>query len=252
MSGLSPEQVEELMKLLEKALEQIWNSLPPEARQRLMDLYINLRQAITAVRNAGPGQLTAALIALLERIQAFLARLIGVWDNFIARARLSWLIGRIEIYLKAHLAAGGAAAEGGAAAAEGGAAAGGSAAGIGLAGVLIILLEIIVLLIGLYYWHDYWKGVSTTPPTPYGGRPCGTSRAPVATGLSDWDISVGTARSWNNLMEKCRATAASYACSGTCASGTCKGVPAIQDFDQTRLFLGTYSWAKFDVYCECV
>jgi hypothetical protein len=245
MPGLSPEQVKELMKLLEETLEQLWNSMPPDVRQELMDLYISLRQSITALGNTDPSQLTPALIALLERIQAFLARLVGVWDNFIARARLSWLIGRIEAYLKGHLAATSGAG-------EEGATAGGTLAEIGLSGVLAILLEIIVLLIGLHYWYEYWAKDAKTAPRPYGGRPCGKSHLPVATGLRRSDISYGTVRSWNHLMEKCRTAAASYPCSGSCTSGTCKGVPAIQDFDQTRLVFAVYSWATFDVYCECV
>lgn len=250
MAGLSPEQIEELAKQLETVLGELWDLLPQDVKDKLINLYIDLRNAITALRNAPPGGITAALIALIERLQAFLARLIGVWDNFIARARLSHLVGQIERYLKGHLESLALEAEEGAGVIEGGAAAGETAGGVALGGCLLVLLEIIVLLAGLVWWYNWWK--EKVAPVPFGGRPCGKSRQPVATGLTVVNRSYGGTRSMEHAMEKARKAAAAIPCSGGCPAGKCTGVPAITNWDQSTAILWMKTTLTFDVYCECI
>lgn len=251
---LSPEQLEALLREMEQMLERIWNKLPPDRRAQMDALYRALRDAIQAARAAGPAAARSNLIAIAERLQAFIAHLLRYFDSWFIRDQLKWLVHRIYLHLRA-LGPGGAGAviAGGEAAAAGGSitVGGVTIAGIGAATVGALLIEILIILYGLSWWWDYWERISETPAAPVGGASCGGTM-PVAQGLTDWDISWGSARSWKNLMAKMRKTAAGYACPGTCKTGTCTGNPAVMDFDQTRLGVATYSWARFDVYCECL
>ena len=109
-----------------------------------------------------------------------------------------------------------------------------------------LLIELIAIFVGSISGTSTARSRLVTAPLPFGGKSCGNGK-PVAQGLKDWDISSGAVRSWNNLMAKVRGTAATYSCPGTCATGKCTGCsPAIIDYDQTSLFLGTYSSCTFE------
>lgn len=248
---MSPEQLEALLVQMEQLLERLWKELAPAQRAALQELYKALQLAIGAARAGGPAAARATLIALAERLQAFIGGLMRIFDNDFLRSQLRWLVSRIHVYL-AHLGAGAAGAEAGGAAGAGAGAGGGAViGGLTVAGLFIVLIEIVVALLALILWAMHVKETHKAPPTHVAGPSCG-SPLPIATGLTEWDISVGTLNSWQNLMAKMRKRAALYPCKGSCASGRCTGNPAVMDFDQTRAFLVTHSWARFDVYCECL
>jgi len=242
---LTPEQLEQTLRLLEELLDKLWGKIPPDAQARLRDLYIALRQAIMQARQAGVAGAGPALITLIERLQAFLARLRGVWPNRFWETYIKDLVARLGQLLR--LATGAAAGEAGGTVVIGGV----TITGITAATVAALLFEVVIVVFGLILWWDYWAEVSERTDAPLGGKPCGDPM-PVAQGLTEWDISWGTARSWRNLMAKVRKTAETYQCKGDCDTGECKGSAAITDFDQTRALFVTHSWCRFDVYCECL
>jgi hypothetical protein len=243
---MSPEQLEALLLQIEQLLERLWKELTAAQRAQLQALYAALQAAIVAARAGGPAAARATLIALVEALQAFIGGLMRIFDDFFLRSQLRWLVSRIHVYL----AGMGSAAAG---AEAGGTAAGGATVigGLTVAGLAIVLVEIVAVLLALIIWAVHVKETHKAPPTHVAGPSCGNPM-PVATGLTEWDISVGTLNSWENLMAKMRKRAALYPCAGACASGKCTGNPAVMDFDQTRAFLVTHSWARFDVYCECL
>ena len=123
--------------------------------------------------------------------------------------------------------------------------------GITVGTVALLLIEIVALIGMLVLWWEYWKDRTEEPADLYGGKPCGNGQ-PVAQGIKVTDTSWGTRRSWDNLMDKAKARAKEEACQGDCENGNCIGVPAVMDFDQTRLVVATHSWLIMDVYCECI
>lgn len=247
---LSPEQLEKLLGEIERILQRIWDSLTPEQKARLEAMYLQLRAAVQAARTAGPAAARETLLAILEKLQEFIGALMREAKSWFARDQLRWLVSRIYEHMKAI----GPSAGAGAAAAEtaGAGGAGAVAGGLTLGGILILILWILGCILGLVMWGLHVADDHDKTPTPVGGPSCGNP-LPVAQGLTEWDISVGTLNSWENLMAKMRKRAAQYPCgSGACASGKCTGNPAVMDFDQTRMLFATYSWARFDVYCECL
>ncbi len=251
---LSPEQLEALLKQMEQMLERIWDKMPPDRKAAAEALYRALRDAIQAARAGGPAAARANLVAIAERLQAFVAHLLRYFDNWFIRDQLKWLVHRIYVHLRALGPGGaGAVAAGAEAAAAGGTftIGGVTVAGITAATLAALLIELLIIVYGLSCWWDYWKEISETPAEPVGGVSCGGTM-PIAVSLTAWDISWGTARGWENLMAKMRKAAAALPCPGACKTGTCTGNPAVMTFDQTRLGIVTYSSATFDVYCECL
>jgi hypothetical protein len=240
-----------LIEALLGRLRDFWNRLTPEQRRQLESLYIALGQAINALRAGGLAGARANLIPVLEKLREFLAALTRLGGSEALKIRIRLIINMIGQFLKA---LGGETAAGAAAEVVGGSLKIGSVTITGITAVTVtaLLIEIIAVLIGLFLWWEYCEKEAGSAPLPFGGPPCGATALPVARGLSDWDLSWGAVRSWNNLMDSVRQKAASYPCAGQCASGTCKGSPAITNWSQTRLFLGTYSSCTFDVYCECL
>ena len=248
---LSPEQLEALLKQIEQMLERIWNQLTPEQRARLEAIYLQLRAAVQAARAGGPAMARETLLAILEKLQEFIGGLMREAKSWFTRDQLRWLVSRIYEHIRAMTPAPMAGAGGAGAAAEAAGAGGAAAGGLTLGGILILILWILAAILGLVIWGFHVAEEHDKLPTHVAGPSCGNP-LPVATGLREWDISVGTLNSWENLMAKMRKRAAQYPCTGACASGKCTGNPAVMDFDQTRMFLATYSWARFDVYCECL
>jgi len=252
---ITEQDFENLIESLLNNLKAFWERLTPEQQRELISVYVGLCDALVALKAGGLAGARANLIGVLEKIRELLAGLMRLGGSEALKVRLQLITNTIQQFMKA---LGGETAVGGGATATAG---GGTSitigsvtvTGITAVTVAALLIELIVIFIGLYLWWDYCEKQAGTAPLPYGGRPCGNGK-PVATNLSDWDISYGAVRSWNNLMEAVRKTAATSKCpAGSCPAGkTCTGSPAIQTWSQTRLGFATYSSCTFDVYCECL
>jgi len=243
---ISEQDIQDLVDLLLEQIRKLWDRLTPEQKKELEAAYIALGQALNALRAGGLAGARGNLIAVLEKLRELAAGLIRLGGSGALQIRLQQAMSLIQQFLKA-LAGETAAGAGGTSISIGSV----TVTGITAVTVGALLIELIVIFVGLYLWYEYCEKQAGTAPLPFGGKSCGNGK-PVAQGLKDWDISWGAVRSWNNLMAAVRATAATYSCPGKCATGKCMGVPAIIDYDQTSLFLGTYSSCTFDVYCECV
>lgn len=212
--------------LLRKMIEELWKlymSLPPEVRQRVHRLIMELMAALQAARLAGASGQAAALRSILEAAKRLMAALLeaGV-RNPMLQGWIAWLEGQLAAL--------------------------GAGAGMTAAAVVSVLLA---LLAWIYSIKEMVEAKGPVAP-PVGGTPCG-GPMPVASNLTakSWSF-WGEYRAFKNAEEEARSAAQGVACPGTpCTVGTCRGNCAIINVAYSYRFLWTRCTVTYNVYCEC-